>query len=648
MKKDRQNCAWSRHSLLDLNENEEFGNKTFNKSLRGAGSLKPNFFFLTQEIDKRIFNPEQRVIFVWKTFTIFLILVQSVLVPIILAFPIEYTDRIVQIEFAVSCALFLDIFIKLNTGIYRQGHLDTNRSVIFCFNLKRNLLLDVYSSLPFAYFSQSFPILMPFLLFKLLKVWQVYLFFNTIQLILKDLTVMKSLYYLKIFVTVCLCIHWLACVWFYIGIYDLSNQYDSWVILERNWDLSEIFVKCIYYILTSISTLGYGDYTPVGINELTVSLLILFIGVIIFSFNIASIINLVIDSRQKLIQYQDKMIKLNTYMKQNDLPNFLKFRLRKYLEYTHITQEAALTENHILSLLSDPLREEIFGFTAGGKLISKCRVFLQLYNGKITQKLSKFFNTKVFSTNDTILEEGENSTQVYFIVNGKVEIFHNRTKTVYRVLASGCYFGEIGFFAKKPRTASIRCLTITECLTLKREDLDFILLKFPLAAIKTEKIELLCKENNYSVLDLTCYLCHGFGHIACNCEYARISPNQMNIPQAWVNEKKKSKKVNPRTYIRHNVHRTDKSLSPFKSAEIYKRKKSGFENEQVKEKVEERIGEFESENAFYNGIQRILTSEEDRGSYTEGRIRAGQYKFSIVRNFACDPIADDLIVDELI
>ena len=646
MDKNRQNCTWSRHSLLELNENEESNNKTYKKTLRGTFTLKPNFFFLTQEIDKRIFNPEQRVLFVWKTVTIFLILCQSVLVPIILAFPTEYTETLIQIELGVSLLLFLDVFIKLNTGIYRQGHLDTNRSVIFGDYLKKSLVLDVYSSLPFGYFSQNFPILMYFLVCKLIKILEVYLFFNTVQLILKDLTLMKCLYYLKIFVTVLLCIHWLACVWCYIGIFDSSNQYDSWVILEGNLDLSVIFVKCVYYVLTSISTLGYGDYTPVGVKELIVSLIILFIGVIIFSFNIASIINLVIDSRQKLIQYQDKMIKLNTYMKQKDLPNFLKFKLRKYLEYTHISQEGTLTENHILTLLSDPLREEIFGYTSGGKLISNCRVFLQLYDGKITQKLSKYFNTKVFSANDTILEEGENSTQVYFIVYGNVEIFHSKTKTVYRVLASGSYFGEIGFFAKKPRTASIRCLAIVECLTLKREDLDLILRKFPLAAIKTEKIEFLCKESNYSVLNLTCYLCHGFGHIACNCEYSRISPDQMNIPQTWVNEKKKSKKVNPRTYIRHNVHRVDKSHSPFKSAEIYKRKKSGYVNVQAKENTDEKIAELENENVYFNGIQRILTSEEDKGSFTEGRVR--KYRFSVLRSFVSEAVADDLVVDEVI
>lgn len=648
MNKVGRKNAWNRHSLLELSANAPKYTEMLKKSLKGTSVVKPNFFFLTQETNNKIFNPEQRLIFLWKTLTVFFILIQAALVPVILSFPYEYTEDLIQIESAVSGFLLVDILIKLNTGIYRQGHLDTNRKSIFLNVFKKTFVLDVYSALPFAYISRNFPIFLYFLFPKLLKVKEVYWFFDTVQMVLKNLTFMKIFYYFKIFVTVLLCVHWLACVWFYIGNFDLSNQYDSWVIAEGCFGLWAIFIKCVYYVLTSVSTLGYGDITPVGTNELIVSLIILFIGVIIFSFNITSIIDLVIESRQKIIQYQDKMINLNIYMKQKELPKFVKFKLRKYLEYTYNTEKTTIPENQILSLLSDPLREEIFGYTAGGKLIKKCKIFLQLYDGKIIQKLSKFFYSKIFSALDVILEQGENSAQIYFVLYGNVEVFHSQTKSVFKVLGEGDFFGEIGFFTKKPRTATIRCLSILECLVLKREDLDNILIKFPLAAQKTEKIEKFCIDSNYSILNISCYLCNGFGHIACNCEFSRISPDQMNIPQTWVNDQKKSKKVNPRTYIRHNIHHIKKNHPGFKSAEIYKKKNQNHIKEEVFSKVHQKEANnkesVESENNYLAGIQKILTSEEEevrRVNYTETNTR--KYRFSILRSHG-----DDLLVDEII
>lgn len=57
---------------------------------------------------------------------------------------------------------------------------------------------------------------------------------------------------------------------------------------------------------------------------------------------------------------------LNAYMKERDLPNELRFRVRRYLDYIWETERKAfMDEKELLSLLSEPLREEIFNHTRG-------------------------------------------------------------------------------------------------------------------------------------------------------------------------------------------------------------------------------------------------------------------------------------------
>jgi hypothetical protein len=451
---------------------------------------------------------------------------------------------------------------------------------------------------------------------------------------------MKVLYYFKIFITVALTIHWLSCVWAYIGMIDVDKQYGTWILNESTWDMPVIFTKSVYYVVTTTSTLGYGDYTPVGTQEVIVSLIILFIGVILFSFNLTSILNLVSESRQALIKYQEKMITLNIYMKEKDLPMFLKFKLRKYLEYTHKTMKSTLKEEQILNLLSDPLREELFGYTAGGKLIRKCRIFLKLYEGKVIQKLSFFFKNRIFSPSDVILEEGESSSSMFFIISGNVEVFHSPTRTLFKNLRSGNYFGEVGFFTRKPRTATIRCADIVECLTFERDELDVILLKFPMAAQKTKEIESACIYNDFHVLGLHCYLCSKLGHVALECKESRITPHALNIPQTWIRNKNESRPVNPRTYRKHNINRHVKVQPGYQRR---KELEKSLGNEKIehfsRQASEDEQSSLTVNNEIIDGIRRVLTSEESINARDERKSR--KYRFSVSRS------VQDLDITEL-
>ena len=53
---------------------------------------------------------------------------------------------------------------------------------------------------------------------------------------------------------------------------------------------AEITIVLTYYAFTSLSTVGFGDLYPISDNERVVGAIILFVGVLIFSFIIDSFI----------------------------------------------------------------------------------------------------------------------------------------------------------------------------------------------------------------------------------------------------------------------------------------------------------------------------------------------------------------------
>lgn len=80
----------------------------------------------------------------------------------------------------------------------------------------------------------------------------------------------------------------------------------------------------------------------------------------------------------------------------------------------------------------------------------------------------------VFRRGDIILKEGEQSTAVYVVLQGQVEVVSELTEntTSLIILGAGQSFGEMALLDAGPRSATIRCLSQeASLLTFSRDDL---------------------------------------------------------------------------------------------------------------------------------------------------------------------------------
>jgi hypothetical protein len=91
---------------------------------------------------------------------------------------------------------------------------------------------------------------------------------------------------------------------------------------------------------------------------------------------------------------------------------------------------------------------------------------------------------------ETIYWENERSSDVYILIEGQLGAFHksNGGETALNAIGCGEVFGEMAFFTKEPRMASVRALEPSECLVLRDTDLHILAFKYPIMFVQMSRI----------------------------------------------------------------------------------------------------------------------------------------------------------------
>ncbi len=77
--------------------------------------------------------------------------------------------------------------------------------------------------------------------------------------------------------------------------------------------------------------------------------------------------------------------------------------------------------------------------------------------------------------------ENEYNDDVYFLIEGKLEVFITKEEQPVRVgiIEPGKMFGELAFFTEDPRIATVRALEPSKCFVLTDTDLQLLAYEHP-------------------------------------------------------------------------------------------------------------------------------------------------------------------------
>jgi len=382
---------------------------------------------------------------------------------------IAFYERIIQILFGI------DIILNFFTGYFQERTLITNRKLVAKRYLRSWFLVDFCSAFPFDIFGQFFysyfGLTDSLRVLRLARSVKVFELFRSLRMLAtgeredyqyKVLEVLSPVTFRLIFFVywTSLFAHWVACGWIHLNPGFLVNS-----------DNTTRYIRSLYWSVTTLTTIGYGDITPTTNIQTIYTMGVMIVGVGIYGYVIGNIATILSSLDISRIAFQEKINTVNSFLKYKKLPNHLSNRIRSYYfnlwENKHGVDEDDIWEDLPLGIKAD------VSFYLHEKLIDSVPYFKNRTE-EFKREVALRLKPVLFTKGDWIYREGDFSDNMYFIAKGQIEIYGETTKTVIATLNEGSFFGERDLFDRTDRKTSAKAIQFCDLYTLDRTSLDTI------------------------------------------------------------------------------------------------------------------------------------------------------------------------------
>lgn len=286
--------------------------------------------------------------------------------------------------------------------------------------------------------------------------------------------------------------HLFACFLYFISSFNSDNT-NNWVFKYGIQDLSleEQYLASVYWTVTTLCTIGYGDITPASDIERGVVVFVELAGVFFYSYTIGTITSLMADMDKRKAKLDAKLIILQEIAKKYNISRMFYEKIKSALEYNQST--LSKERNDIIVNLPKKLAMQL-NIVMNRGLIDKNKFFEDKHIKFITTVLDFLKPLKV-KAKEIIYRKGEFTEEIFFIKTGEVILYEAilDSDIIYENLVEGDYFGDVEVFLSEIREVSAKAMKPCELFTLSREELFTNILYF----FEELKIKMIRKANEH-------------------------------------------------------------------------------------------------------------------------------------------------------
>ena len=454
--------------------------------------IEPQSRYLPEnENDQFLIYPDDSFLDYWNSLMILLLLYTATVIPyrLILTEPDE--EGYIIWDTIADCLFFIDILINCLLSYYdSDGNLVKNKKLIIKNYLMTWFIIDISSCIPLQLIFQTDKNYSKVLrigrlprLYRLIKMAKL---IRMIKMIKSRSQVLKYIgeilkvnagveRFIWFLITFMLLIHVLSCLWIFIGVFYMDDNFNNWITQTGNADLSngELYVTGLYWCVTTLATVGYGDIRPYNTAERLFTTIVMVIGIFIYSYIIGSLTNLISNADSRKAKLTKKLEILDNLTQEYGFnQNFYK-KLSAALESQHLNDNEEI--NDLFEDIPSHLKTQLLilihqNMLQGNHFFAGKPPFFVAFVGPLLRPMR-------FEQNEYVYRETDYAKEMYFIVKGELDMVFNIPETddeiAFNQLPVNYYFGETDILFSEGKLRNFGVKTTEKCQLLLLDHLDF-------------------------------------------------------------------------------------------------------------------------------------------------------------------------------
>jgi CRP-like cAMP-binding protein len=431
----------------------------------------------SSEKNKFIIYPDSKFNTYWETFILLLTIIVGIQAPLVIVFNIKSAGIMLGFDIFVSIAFGIDIIINFITAYEERKSIQdikliTNHGLIAKKYMKGWFWVDFFATIPFDVLFSGVTVFSIGRLGRMLRIFRLARLFRLIRIAQTMQRINKSNIFNPSILRMVFLMFWIAFAAHFIT--------SGWIFLtegeEPELGNGSRYLKSLYWSITTLTTIGYGDITPQTNPQIIYVIFIEITGAALYGFIIGNIANLITNIDISKNQYSERMEKINTFMKYRNIPFVLQERINNY--YTYLWESRrGYDERSVLKDLPVSLKTQVSLFL-NKDIIEKVPIFKGASPAFIKEIILNL-EPVVFTPNDIIVAKGELGYDMFFISSGSVDVVSEDESIVYATLTTGQFFGEIAILFSSERTATIKAKEYCDMYRLEKETFDHVLERYP-------------------------------------------------------------------------------------------------------------------------------------------------------------------------